>query len=105
MTEESGRGIWGLLPAMLARKGSRRGRPCPRARMALAHYSQDKPWPTAARTGPGPILVGHLRGSSELAASLKPSYRMVRSLPVPAMTGRGLTIHESVVYPCPIVKG
>ncbi len=76
-TEESGRGIWGLLPAMLARKGSRRGRPCPRARMALARYSQDKPWPTAARTGPGPILVGHLRGSSELAASLKPSYRMV----------------------------
>ncbi len=97
MTEESGRGIWGLLPAMLARKGSRRGRPCPRAKMALAYCSQE--------TGPGPILVGHLRGSSELAASLKPSYRMVRSLPVPAMTGRGLTIHESVVYPCPIVKG
>ena len=64
MTEESGRGIWGLLPAMLARKGSRRGRPCPRARMALAYCSQDKPWPTTARTGPGPLQPGQAQAQS-----------------------------------------
>lgn len=58
MTEESGRGIWGLLPAKLARKGSRRGRPCPRARMALAYCSQDRPRPNPRRTPEGILRAG-----------------------------------------------
>lgn len=90
--------------------------------MALADCSQ----PALAGQGTGPILIGHLRGSSELAASLKPSYpglpsldpvgfgtgrartgRMVRLLQYGEMVGspRWLTIHKSLVQPCPIVKG
>jgi len=80
MTEESGRGIWGLLPAMLARKGSRRGRPCPRARMALAYCSQDKPWPTTARTGPGPLQPGQAQAH----------YSQDRPRPNPRRTPEGI---------------